>query len=1267
MKLDPMFTDVAGKSIVGSGTFPSASMSSLRRRVLAVLVATVAVVVPGVMAWGLPVVSAESGGVSAATASSQRVAGVDRYATSVEVATLVGGGSLAGLDRLIVVTGEAFPDGLTASGLAGYFDDGGRTGRTAILLTRTSGLPAVVEQAIRASAVPASKVFVVGGTSAVSESVHAAVARAAGWNGVGVNPVTRIAGQTRYETAAAIVEYVKAQAGGSLPASYRTVLVANGEDFPDALAGGTLAYRNGHLILLSRPPSAPVVSLDAVQVLPANCAILLGGVAALAGQVATQVNGALVPGGCGVDRIGGANRYETAALVASRFQRVNGAASQVLLASGVEFTDALTAAPLAGGNRPLLLTRPDQLPDATSSWLRANRNSLTRIMVIGGTGAIQPNVVQQAITATTTPTPGPTPPEPTPPGPDVSRLVSTGERYSCGIVDGVVYCWGSNTDGRLGSGDLDDRTTPQVVANNGDVFTNSEVEMVSAGKEYACVIKVGAVFCWGNNEFGQLGDPDAGNLPEPDDDQPGSVVPVEVVPGDGFMNENVTSVKAGGESTCAIEGGSVYCWGNNEYGQLGNGESGGTSGTPVKVLAGGGFTNTNVTAIAVGEYHACALQGGSVYCWGRNNRGQLGIGSTTDSVTPVKVSNGAMGNNNVTAISSGRSFMCAIKSGSIYCWGQNDEGQLGDGTDGINRTEPVKVLDGAMGNSNVTGVATGDKLTCALLTGSVYCWGSNNRGELGDGTTDNSTEPVKVLDGAMDNSEVTGIATGDEHACALKVDDFYCWGRNNRGQLGDGTTVNSSVPVEVDFDPAPEPPSGDPMILKITLDDDDTMVLPLFGEVNVSIDWGDDGANDCPTSAEEATTKGSVIECTYGDGDDYIITISSGVEAGALTAATGTVWLEEFNFDKFFEEVDDYYVAPGFITEIESFGELGTTSLSAALLYANDPIVPADLPSTVTDISWMFSFSLFDQNIGSWDTSNVTDMGGMFNGAAAFNQDISSWDTSNVTDMGGMFNGAAAFNQDISSWDTSNVTNMSRMFQGIPFGAASAFSQNIGAWDTSNVADMSFMFYFNTTFNQDIGPWDTSSVTSMQSMFGFASAFNQNIGSWNTSAVTNMADMFGEAAVFNQDISTKTIGAGVEAYTAWDTSSVTNMSQMFTRASAFNQNIGNWITSNVTNMSNMFLFAPVFNQDIGNWDTSKVTNMGFMFQNATAFNGAIGGWDTSSVTNRNNMERMFNNAAAFNQDLSGWCVTNVNPEPAFFSQGAGALVPPVWGTCPGSP
>jgi hypothetical protein len=176
--------------------------------------------------------------------------------------------------------------------------------------------------------------------------------------------------------------------------------------------------------LLSPPPSTPSVSLNAIGQIAANCAVLLGGNAALSSQVATQVAGALVPGGCGVDRIGGANRYETAALIASRFQTVNGPAGQVILVSGVEFPDALTAAPLAGGNRPMLLTGPTQLPDATAAWLRANRNSLTRIMVVGGTGVIPSIVVNQAIAAAA-PTPGPGP-GPNPPPPDGSWPVQAG-------------------------------------------------------------------------------------------------------------------------------------------------------------------------------------------------------------------------------------------------------------------------------------------------------------------------------------------------------------------------------------------------------------------------------------------------------------------------------------------------------------------------------------------------------------------------------------------------------------------------------------------------------------------------------------------------------------------------------------------------------------------------------------------------------------------------------------------------------------------------
>ena len=274
--------------------------------------------------------------------------------------------------------------------------------------------------------------------------------------------------------------------------------------------------------------------------------------------------------------------------------------------------------------------------------------------------------------------------------------------------------------------------------------------------------------------------------------------------------------------------------------------------------------------------------------------------------------------------------------------------------------------------------------------------------------------------------------------------------------------------------------------------------------------------------------------------------------------------------------------------------------------------------SHLTDLSMAFyNQSSFNQDIGSWNTSSVTNMSIMF-AVSSFNQNIGSWDTSSVTDMYAMF-AASEFNQDIGSWNTSSVTNMSEMF------AVSSFNQNIGSWNTSSVTNMSGMFY-GPVFNQDIGSWNTSSVTNMREMFTHNSAFNQNIGSWNTSSVTDMNFMFSEATSFNQDIG------------SWNTSSVTGMDFMFSSATSFNQDIGSWNTSSVTSMSAMFSNATSFNQDIGSWNTSSVTNMSAMFSSATSFNQDIGSWNTSSVTRMNSM---FSSATSFNQDIRGWDTISV--------------------------
>ena len=245
-----------------------------------------------------------------------------------------------------------------------------------------------------------------------------------------------------------------------------------------------------------------------------------------------------------------------------------------------------------------------------------------------------------------------------------------------------------------------------------------------------------------------------------------------------------------------------------------------------------------------------------------------------------------------------------------------------------------------------------------------------------------------------------------------------------------------------------------------------------------------------------------------------------------------------------------------------------------------------------------------------WDTSLVTDMSGMFYNcdglsgynlavcaeyagygylygdssfnSKTFNQNISKWNTSSVTTMFKMFEGAAAFNQPIGDWDTSSVTTMQYMFYD-----AAAFNQPIGDWDTSSVTTMKGMFWKAASFNQPIGDWDTSSVTTVTLMFYDAEAFNQPIGDWDTSSVTDMNFTFMEANAFNQPIGD------------WDTSQVTSMSYMFRKAASFNQYIGDWDTSKVTNMWFMFYMAFSFNQYIVDWDTSALRNSSDMFKYAS--------------------------------------------------------------------
>jgi alpha-tubulin suppressor-like RCC1 family protein len=278
---------------------------------------------------------------------------------------------------------------------------------------------------------------------------------------------------------------------------------------------------------------------------------------------------------------------------------------------------------------------------------------------------------------------------------------------------------------------------------------------------------------WGFNQFGQLGDGTRMN----------SGTPMDVI----GLSSGVVALAAGDAHTCAlITGGGVKCWGYGDVGQLGNGTKT-TRTTPVDVI---GLTGS-IAALTAGGFHTCALTGtGGAKCWGINQHGELGDGTTADSGTPVDVI-GLTGG--VTALAAGGDHTCALTDGGgVKCWGYNNHGQLGDGT----TTDHGIPMDVIGLTSGVKALAAGVKQTCAVMeNGGVKCWGWNNSGQLGDGTTRDRSIPVDV---SGLSSGVTAVAIGGLHTCALiRGGGIKCWGENSGGRLGDGTTDNSTTPVDV--------------------------------------------------------------------------------------------------------------------------------------------------------------------------------------------------------------------------------------------------------------------------------------------------------------------------------------------------------------------------------------------------------------------------------------------------------------------------------------
>ncbi|MFW2381522.1 MAG: DUF4214 domain-containing protein, partial [Acidimicrobiales bacterium] len=402
--------------------------------------------------------------------------------------------------------------------------------------------------------------------------------------------------------------------------------------------------------------------------------------------------------------------------------------------------------------------------------------------------------------------------------PDALKTISAGDDHNCFLgTGGTVWCVGDNDAGQTGT-----------FTNKADVTTPAQVPGISgavsvtSGENHSCALMGdGSAKCWGKGNRGQLGNGQSGDIYT-------SPTPVTVSGVSDFIYVN-----AGDRHSCGVRSNrTIVCWGDNLYGQLGNGALG-LSTTPSTVSG-----ITNAESVSGGQTHTCAvLTDGQARCWGRNNRGQLGDGANpfVDRLTPVPVTNLS----NVDSIAAGWNHTCAVANGNVHCWGHNESGQIGGGVNESEiRNRPKKVS----GLSNVVQVAVGFRYSCAVTSaGKASCWGDNTGGQIGNNEHGNNSgqggsdlnQPTPY---ELPINGVAAVATGDQHTCVTATAGLYCWGDNNDGQLAQGNFVDVFTPIGVAIaggtppvapPPPPEFESVDEMVAdpSFTTADADTLRL----------------------------------------------------------------------------------------------------------------------------------------------------------------------------------------------------------------------------------------------------------------------------------------------------------------------------------------------------------------------------------------------------------------------------------------------------------
>ena len=400
--------------------------------------------------------------------------------------------------------------------------------------------------------------------------------------------------------------------------------------------------------------------------------------------------------------------------------------------------------------------------------------------------------------------------------------VAAGQGFTVAIAsDGSLRTWGSNTSGQLGNGQTTQSDTPV------SIVTGTTFSSVAAGSNFALAIdSSGALWAWGDNTYGQLGYNTGATAVY--NSTPKSLSVVALGPPAGTT---WTAVTTGSNFAAAIDSnGLLWTWGSNASGQLGTTAASGSNTSTVltQVTASGAAQGTTWTAVAAGSDFIVAIRSdNTLWAWGDNTSGQFGNGTTTSKSTPAPV--GAV--TTWTQIAAGSNFVVALRSDTtgFYTWGGNDHGQLGNNSTGNASSTPQLIEAGTTFSS----LTAGSDFALAIdNTGALWAWGDNTSGQFGNNSTTSSSTPVQIpISPTLSSGETwTAVAAGSDFTVAMASDSsIWTWGGNESGQLGDGTVTNRSLPKQI-IAAVSSTPSTPPINSQI----DST--VPANGAIDVEVD-----------------------------------------------------------------------------------------------------------------------------------------------------------------------------------------------------------------------------------------------------------------------------------------------------------------------------------------------------------------------------------------------------------------------------------------------